>query len=367
MEIYCQYSGISYKAELFSSKMKIEAVHPIFYASYKSLINRSVDWANGRLNIKERRLLFLSLLNKTELVKFKTTAQPSDVTVQLNMELLLKFMAWRSDIQSSAIRFPEYAINSATYKLENIRQWLNSNFDIIQAWKTNYAKEYLKRSLATKEGALERMIKSTLKPSDRLPGRLAEWAMEASNAPKDLRELWISLFKLKGIQVYEPQYTNDLSELLEHLEDNLTDSLGTIYATQALSHIRKICIANRNGIAFGLGMESSDELQNKLDHPFRIIEESTETHNREVAISMAPMEEPKKENYANIVAFLRAKAAWTLANSAKTREAELVASEKRYEAEAAMMCMNEEEVATDAVENELWAEDFAEKGEARDE
>lgn len=363
MEVYCQYSGISYKAELFSSKMKIEAVHPIFYAPVKSLINRSVDWTNGRLNEKERRLLFLALLNHTGLVRFKVTATPSDTTIQLNMELLLKFIAWRSDIQSSAIKFPEYAINGSTKDLINIRQWLNSNFDIIQAWKTNYAKEYLRRSLATKEGALERAIKSSLRPSERLPGMLAKWSLEASNAPKELHELWTSLFKLKGIQVYEPQYTNDLSELLEHLETHLVDSLGTIYATQALAHVRKIVIANRNGISFGLGMETMEELEANIANPFRIIEESTETHNREVAISLAPAHEPKKDQYPNVVSFLRAKAAWTLAQSAKNREAMMLAEEVEKNKEEAIVAMLEDEVACETEEEEeLGTRDLVAKG-----
>lgn len=347
MRVYCKYSGTEFAVDTFTQKMHVEGIHPIFFTPLKALLNRAGDWAAGRLNEKESKLLFLALFHNTELVDFRTTAHPEHRIVQLNMEVLLKFINWHTNISSPQLKLPRFVITPDTASLNNCRHWLEAWNDCRKNWENNYQIYTARKRVADKEAALERLIKSATRNPESYAGTLAAWAMEAGNVPKFLREYWTDLFKLKGIAVYSARGA-DLEELVEHMEEHLEVHTGTIYAHAVLRHIRILLAKNRAGINFGLGMP--DEELEKLDllemqnNPFKIVEDDVETYNREVAASTAPLREPVKQDYPNLVAFLRAKAAWILAQKSLRVAEKLATNEAKAELNDAMEAVYEDEV-----------------------
>jgi hypothetical protein len=120
---------------------------------------------------------------------------------------------------------------------------------------------------------------------------------------------------LKGVNIYSAK-TVDLEELVEHMTEHLEH--GSIYATATLKHCRMLLEKNKTGLNFGLGID--------VDHPFTIIEDSLEAHNKRLTAASAPAEEPLLHNYPTKLAFLRAKAAWNVAQSLKQQAEEFEAS-----------------------------------------
>ena len=349
MRVYCKYSGVEFQVSNFTHKMHIEGIHPIFFAELKSLLNRAGDWAAGRLSEEEGRLLFLALFHNTKLVDFRTTAHPANRIVQLNMEVLLKFITWHSNVTSPQLRLSRIAITHDTASMNNCRYWLEAWNDARKNWENNYQIATMRKRVADKEAALERLIKSATRDPESYAGTLAAWAMEAGNVPKHTREYWISLFRLKGIAVYGAR-TVDLEELVDHMEEHLEAHIGTIYAHAVLRHIRILLAKNRAGINFGLGMPDEElekaDLLEMQHNPFKIVEDDVEVHNREVAAATAPLREPLKSDYPNLVAFLRAKAAWILAKKQTEVAEKLAANEAKAELTDAMEAVYEDEVDT---------------------
>lgn len=317
MKVYCRYSGIEFIIENFSN-ISVEGVHPMFNATTKQLLSRTTDWAAGRLNEKERRIMFLSLLNSTELVEFRVAATPNDSIVQLNMEKLIRFAGWQNALTNPAVAFPRFVISHDTRYLENFRYWMDTWFEAKKDFEDGYKSFSDIAKLRNREVALERLIKNAQKTTEDFAGLLAIWAVDASQAPANLKDYWISLFKLKGLQVYNAK-TVDLEELVEHMEEYLEH--GSIYANATLRHCRTLLAKNRAGLNFGLGIP--DEELEKLDlkkiqeSPFIMLEDEVLTYNTKLAAADAPVDEPKENSYPSRLAYLRARASWQLAQKAR--------------------------------------------------
>lgn len=317
MKVLCKYSGIEFNVDNFAN-MRIQHIHPLFSCAPKQLLSRAGDWAAQKLNEKERRLLFLSLLYTTELVEFRVTAAPADSVVQSNMESLIKFIGWQSGISSPQLALPRFVVSAETRTLANAKYWLEIWWQARKDFEDGYRAFSDLAKLRNREVALERLIKNHQKKTEDYSGILAAWAMDASNVPVALREYWISLFKLKGLNIYQAK-TVDLEEIVEHMTEYLDH--GSIYAAATLRHMRVMLAKNKTGLNFGLGIP--DEELEKLDFevalstPFRIVEDEVETYNKQVAAAEAPEDEPSQRDYPSRLAYLKAKAAWILARKAR--------------------------------------------------
>lgn len=321
MKVYCQYSGVSFEVSYFSN-MKLTYAHPIFTASPKLLLSRVGDWAAGKLNESERRLLFLALLNTTELVEWRSVALPSDSIVQNQMEPLAKFVGWMIGLQNPSVIFSKIVIQPENRYLENCKYW-------IQAWqqeKKDFDEGYRDSSLASKqmrrEEALERLIKNHSLKTEDYARLLAIWTWEACNVPTTLREYYTQIFTTKNIKIYEIK-TVDLEDMLSYMEDAL--DAGSIFAFAAFKHVRLLLAKNKAGLAHGLGIEEGEfsnlSFEILRDTPFSIQEDPIAEDNMNAIAIQAPSEEPVLQKYPSKLAYLRAKAAWQLMQSQRNKSA----------------------------------------------
>jgi len=224
MKVHCQYSGLEFECSYFANT-KLTYAHPIFTASPKLLLSRVGDWAAGKLNESERRLLFLSLLNTTELIEWRSVALPSDSIVQNNMEALAKFVGWMIGLQNPTVIFSRIAITPENRYCENAKYW-------IEAWiqeKRNLMKDtgtvLLHLNKCEEKKALERLIKNHSLKTEDYARLLAIWTWEACNVlPHFEKYIQISL-RQRISRVYEIK-TVDLEDMLSYMEDAL--SAGSI-------------------------------------------------------------------------------------------------------------------------------------------
>lgn len=343
MKIQCRYSGEYFYTTDFRN-LKAVGEHPMMHLPVHTLVSRMGDFFRGSMSEVECKVLFIAMLKATGQVDFKMNAQPEISTVYKYMESLANMLQWHEAIENRSIKLPMYSINNATKDLENINHWIGAWNDIKESWKLGYAQSIsAKRALdelVRREEVLSRLIKSYTKKSTDYAWLLARWALLASKAPKELHELWTKLFKLKGIEVYNGEYTNDLSELVEHMENNLHH--GTIYAHEVLKHIRHLYHLNQSG-DFGLGIPSGTDLDHTLQNPYTFVEEDVEKHNRALAVASAPDSEPKPEQYGNKIEYIRAKAAYRLAMSKNN-------TDKAFEQQQQEAAKLDDLLATDANE-----------------
>ncbi len=312
MKVTCQYSGIEFEVTGFGGS-KLVYVHPVFTANAGWLLSRIGTWAAQKYNEEESRLLFLALLHSTDLVRFEHMAIPDNTTVQLNMEQLARFVSWSCGITRPHLVLPSFVISKDTRKLNNVRYWIQAWQDARKNFEEGYRTQSQLSSIRNKEAALERLIRNSQRTTEDYAGLLATWAFQATNVPKALQDYWRELFCLKGIAVYNAK-TVDIEELLEHMEEFLEH--GSIYAHATMSHLRTLLKKNKAGLIYGLGITDAD-LEEITSSPFTIVEGSVEEQNMAIIAANAPQEEPQPQNYSSRVAYLRAKAAYSIAQKAK--------------------------------------------------
>lgn len=342
MKIYCQYSGVEYDITGFGGT-KLTYIHPIFAAESRWLLSRMGSWAAQKFTEEESKLLFLALLHDTELVEFRATAHPSAAMVALNMEPLARIHSWMIGLSRRTLVLPKFVVQQDNRDLKNIKHWIETWYGARKDYEDGYNKYLLDQKLAGKEEALERLIKNAQKSTDDFAGLLCTWALQASSAPKGIGEYWRELFTLKGLKVYAAR-TVDLQELVDHMEENLEH--GSIFAANTLKHLRTLLKKNQAGLNYGLGITDED-LAEIDSSPFKIVEGSVEEHNMQIIAAGAPEEEPQRKDYPSIVGYLRARAAWQLAEKARQYAQEFTQQ-------------TEDDVAADEELNELLEDGAAE-------
>lgn len=312
MRVQCQYSGLEFTVDHFG--FKSTGFHPIFGISTINLLSLIENWANSELDSDETKLLWIAMMKATGLVEFRSSAIPAVAVVENTMEMLAKFLAFKDSVPALELVFPRIVINRDTRKCGNAPEWINIWFERKKSWEDGYRRDILNQQLADREAALEKLIRSPLGDQNRKIARLADWAMLSGNVPKELREYWISLFKLRSIEVYQAK-TIDIEELVEHMEDNLQH--GTIFASETMLHLRLLLERNRKGLNFGLGMPD-DELASfdpltLANRPYSFIGDDIEQRNIIATAMTAPPKEPMLYDFPSKLEYLRARAAWTLA------------------------------------------------------
>ena len=92
-----------------------------------------------------------------------------------------------------------------------------------------------------------------------------------------------------------------------------------------MRHVRTLLRKNQAGLNYGLGITDED-LAEIDSSPFKIVEGSVEEHNISVISASAPLEQPQPHQFSSRVQYLRAKAAWDLAQKARQYAAEFTSN-----------------------------------------
>ena len=333
--ITCSKSGVMFHCEHMPITLNDSSyVHPLFHVPQKRLISLAGTWAAGRLSGTESYLLYLALLDSTDLIQWRThalyTGAASDAIVANNMESLIHMIAKINIIQHPNFALPSFAIGRDTADLSNSPHW-------IEAWKQNYTDWYesyldsrkseeLKDKLSNREEALQRLIKSSA-PVETYATILSDWASTAGAFPTHntihpitknqipLDEYWRQIIRTIANEDKLWRYPRaDIVELIDHCEDNIQH--GNIYAHRLMAYLRGGLKAFDNYLGFG-----SDDIPSRSSTAFTIMgsNASVQDINRAALISKAPSEEPKKHQYPSHFAWLKAYTAWKLAGSASSK------------------------------------------------
>jgi hypothetical protein len=327
MKVLCALSGIEFTCEHFPAYLSSREIsHPIFSLPQKKLVSYLGKWAGNELTPTDSYLLFLSILNSSELVEFRVPACRNELTdsiVAQNMESLAKIVSRLNSVTNPSIVFPRYAIGPETKYLSNIKHWIENWNESYQDFQDGFSREYESRKLITREAALERLIKNPHLPISAYASKIADWAVVAGNFPE-----YLTISPFSGLKVSMSDYWKDIiqkctreesifsvpqvdiQDLLEHCELNI--SIGNICSNALFKVLRHALERQRNF----LGLGDMDLSRGK--YQILSADDTTETANIKAMIDSAPEHEPTPAQYPTKLAYLKAKLRWQVAKKYAT-------------------------------------------------
>lgn len=328
MNILCAISGIEFKCDYFPAELSSrEVTHPIFYLQQKKLISYLSKWTAGELTPTDSYLLFLALLNSTELVEWRVPVIKTDATnsiIATNMEQLFKVIGQLNLIKTPQFAVPQFAVTKETRDLDNVHYWIKAWQDAIDEFYNEYKTTGDWNAIRTRELALERMIKTSTRDVSSYSGVLADWAELAGNFPQfditdykgarvSLADYWKLIIRkcCKSESIFEIPKA-DLDELIEHCEANIM--AGSIYSHSLFTLLRE-----------GREKQSSFLGTDLTKTEFVILDEnnSIEEANMLLLINSATDTEPKPSDYPNRLMYLKAKLKYDMASKYKEGLAKL--------------------------------------------
>lgn len=335
-KLICSKSGLSFNVEhLHSPFLTSTYEHPMFHVPQHRLISLAGAWAAQKMSAEESYLLYLSLLDSTSLIKWRSPASFTPTVesiVASNMTGLLSIISKINLIKHPSFTLPSFVISGDTANLSNSGHWIQSWITNYHEWYDSYldshTREELKEKLDFREEALQRLIKSAV-PTEKYAGILAEWAAIAgefpthttphykSGQPVELRDYWKHIIRSAADDDKIWQFPRaDIVELIDHCEDKIKH--GNIYAHKLMAHLRSGLRKYDDYCGFGdLDIAGRGTLFTVMNT------EDTSVYDTNIAAIKltAPVSEPKKHQYKTHFEWLKAWTKWKVASpTAKTTQ-----------------------------------------------
>lgn len=324
MKILCGISGIEFNCEHFPGTFHArETVHPVFNIPQKKLLAYTKAWANGGLTPTDSYLLFLAVLNSSDLIDIRlpfARTPDTDSIVYGNMDKLMRAVIKLNTVTEPETVFPRYVVNAETRDLSTVHIWIDNWEEEYKNFKAGYVSAHDSQKLIIRENALRRMIMNPYKPVKDYANQIADWAAMAGNFPtfnivSPFTKLNITLSDYWKILIVKcakkehlfsiPSY--DLNELLTHCETNIP--LGSLFSHKLLQLLRGAKEKQDNFLGLG------DLDLSKTTYSILSDNSSTEAAQLKAAIDSAPTEEPRPEQYPSKFLFMRAKLRWDAAQA----------------------------------------------------
>lgn len=134
-KLICPLSGISYSCKY--GKLSLSAPHPYIAFTAKIPLAKLIDEAerisSGNTIPEETKLIYLSLLFRTNCILFKHTAYPAPALIHNTLDSLIKFLILKESRLSPEQNkiFPSYVISAENANLAGLPEFLISCHDIL--------------------------------------------------------------------------------------------------------------------------------------------------------------------------------------------------------------------------------------------
>ena len=290
----------------------------------KKLLEYRTKWLARELTDIDEYLLFLATLHSTDLIHFRVPAVRTEQTpaiVANNLEALFKIVGRFNYISNPSVLFPQFVIGPETKDLANVRHWIEAWNDRYETFRAGKIRDVEDREDARREAALERLVKNPHRPPSSYAAKLADWAKSAGSFPKftvtsplhqntkvSCADYWAEIIEraVRNSYIFEVP-DNDLSELVEHCEQNIP--IGTIYSYLLR---RALQAATKRKSSF-IDLGDADIASARQKYGILRPNASVEDANLQVMVQLAPTEEPMREHYPSKLAFLKAKVRYQMA------------------------------------------------------
>ena len=235
---------------------------------------------------------------------------------------MFKMLSWYSVVDSTTLKLPRIRVTPYNYTLDNVGVYIKNWYDIRQDWQAtgSMSRKLLDDLKENREFILHKMIHS-LKSTDQLAKRLADWAMIEAKVHPDRIAEWTVIINTKAGEDALSLDLDELQDLDDHMRRHLygEGKTGTEFSAKLLEHLDKLVKIRLGGRLALLGGELSSPSESfqikfdKMESGEEIAGEIEQLEQR-LAASNSPSIEPHKENYPNRLSdYIRARAAWVLA------------------------------------------------------
>jgi len=318
MKVLCAISGIEFSVQYVPFYLESRRhYHPIFSCSLSELSSiYHRYYLLDKLSPPEEYLLFLGLLNKTDLVDFEVPAKFTEntiYTVAICIENLLTLCEHLQAINNKC-EFPTVRIGPINSDLSDVPSYIKIWRQGISDFKDAYVQRKERDMRRELELHLDKLIfsKSTSALGElKYATVLAKWAAKAANFPDfsvtisgkttTISEYWQSIIrKCHNKEAIWQIPKEDITELLEHCHENLEPD--SIYA-ETLFQILETGEMNNTDF---LGLSDTFTILEKEDTDIQ-------KANLLALAASAPTTEPHRLNYPNQFAYIKAKLAWDTA------------------------------------------------------
>lgn len=312
MRVICSYSGVELWKTGSLLGFDLEDIHPIFRAKRKLILRP--EWVHRFMkseNSEEKKLIFLAVLNATELLTFEVPAMPSPHIVEKYFHPAMHTACWLSYAEytyKQIVGFPSFAVRKDTFDLATIGNWLKAIEDI----KDGVIKKDIDRDraafLAAKEQEIRKEIGDATLLNRAFTPALARWSLDFAELKRVderyNRYLKVLCTPLADSWVYEIDELRDIEELLEL---NLPAEHPQVISVMA--QIRLLIKECKRGFQdFKVFDSEEDEVTR-----FEIIDEETQqVHAINRHLQDIPTDEPKSKDFPKRIDFLRAHSKWLL-------------------------------------------------------
>lgn len=324
MRIICAYSSIEFECSHIPGTFHSpELYHPIFSLPQKRLLAFTSKWSHGELTPTDSYLLFLAILNSSDLIEWRVPAarcEQTDSLVANNLESLLKTVIKLNTVPNPDTIFPHYAISPDTRFLTNVRYWIENWEDSYRSYKSGYRSAHESAITIRREAALTRMIRSKHRSVSSYSRELAYWAAQAGSFPTFIisspfasslnsqiscSDYWQECI----VRCTKNEYIfsipdKDLEELISHCEDNIP--VGSIHSNALFTVLRTA--QKRKKTFLDLGDPDA-----KASYTLLSSQSTAESANLKALIDSAPEDMPVREHYPSSFAYMKAKLRWDMA------------------------------------------------------
>lgn len=319
--VLCSISGIEFNCEHLPLYLdQREYHHPVFCLKLKRLLPLYQRYSAGELNATDSYLLFLAILNSSDLVEFRTPAiytEHSSSVIANNIEQLFNVVSLITSVRNPKIKFSHIAITPENNSLANIKYWILNWESSYEDFRSGYRAQMARVEISEIEEKIDLLRVSPARTDINFAAKLAEWAAKAGEFPtfqvsvngaqmscadywKQIIRKCVSPDSIFGIN------STDLEELTNHCYDNI--EVGSIYAHELFSLLKDGAARQHNflglsGFSFSILPENS----------------AVEEANRSVIIANAPTKLPNRLDYPSQFAYIKAKLAYEMAQAAETK------------------------------------------------
>lgn len=316
MRAICKISGLPLYKSPYLIGFDLADIHPIFRAKRKLILTPQMVHNFMRAQAaEEKKLIFLAVMNATELVEWRAVANPSQATCEKYFFKLMHTAGWLAHAEYTyrhIVGFPQFVCDETTSDLLSVGNWITALEDL----KDQIIRKDIDRdraaSLSQKEAEIRREIAEATLLHRAFTPTLARWALDFASLPRDderyNRYIKIMCSPLSEAWLYEIDELRDIEELLScELPAEHPQVISVMF------QVRELIKECRKGFReFAVFNEQDEEGES-----FVIIDDETGIVTKSKHLIDVPTEEPVQKDYATKAAWLVAKAKFMLSQRNK--------------------------------------------------
>jgi hypothetical protein len=226
-QIICPITGeILLRSDLLLG-MNFRMIHPFLQAKKEIILSPEIIYRfTASKNIRERKIYYLATLNMSDLVEFRSPANPDAWIMECTFIDLATLVPWIDYAKGmmagrgERIRFPHYVVDKENADLKNISIWISALYDLRNLFLEKSKQEDLKKELTAKAADIEREWKRASAYGVAFTPVLAKWALDFANVEEGMYDIWKKML----CTPLEDAWTlnvKDLEEMLTHFQIEL--------------------------------------------------------------------------------------------------------------------------------------------------